>query len=154
MLDIEINIEKFLNFKFEPNQKFYDYTNIEFLFGLIHKACRSAEYFLLFFVTIVNCINKKANKIFEYIFDERYYDREKIIKKDILLFYNIWEMLDKSEEYEHFKASLTHLDLYEEKYDSHYKKAYKLYLQDDKGKHNMRVNQILAESDIEKEVRE
>lgn len=150
LLNIDIDVEKFLNSKFGPNQKFYDYTCVEMLFRLVHKACGSAKYFLLFFVTIVKCLNKGVNRIFEYIFDERYYDREQITEKEIKLFYTIWEILDKVEGYEHFKESLTKLDLYEKKYDFHYKETYMLYLQDDKGKHNLRVKRILAENEIEK----
>lgn len=149
-LDIKISVEILLNCRFEPNNKFYDYTNIKMLFKLAKKACRSDEYFLMFFSAIMKCANKIVNRIFEYILDNRLYDRfaKGLEKEDRTFWAGIWKILNTANEYEYFRDSLMQLGLYEEKYDIQYKEAYMLYLQDDKGKNNERINQILAEEKV------
>lgn len=155
MKDINISIETFLNLNFEPNYKFYAYTNLGMLFRFAHKACKSSEYFLLFFSTIVKCANKGANRVFQYILDDRYYDRviNMEINKDRDILIGIWKILDNADAYEHFKDSLIQLGLYKEKYDTQYKEAFMLYLQDDKGRNNERINQILAEDEVKRKAR-
>lgn len=134
-----------MNYSFEPNVKFFAYINFGILLEFAYKASKFSEYFLLFFITIVKCMNKRTNTIFEYILDQRYYDniRTPLMNNNQKFISRIWKSLNETTEYRKFVDELIKLGLYDEKYDCQYKEAYMLYLQNNKGRYDNRIRQFL-----------
>ncbi len=151
-LDIVIDTEKLINCSFEKNDKFYSYTNPEIIYKLINKAQDSPHYLLLFLISVIKCLHRRSNSLFEYVLEHIRHKRfeketddvdfDKVSKFTCC----IWKDLNYTKTFFEFKNRLTQKKMFLEKYDGFYEELYLLYVADEKGICDKRIkNKLIIE---------
>lgn len=128
----EAYISLLLEFNFEARNVFYDYTAPAILFSLIDNAFDSADKFLLFLISLIQCAKNRTNDLF--VFALGNVDRKRVSDNEVI--HNIertkkilllWEILNQLENTIQFKSKVTELSVYNKKYDKLYDELFNAY---------------------------
>lgn len=143
-LNIQIDIDKMLSTGFGLNEKFYMYTNPEVLYRLIKNAISNSKYCLLLLYSIIMCLNKRVNSIFEYVFDMRRHN-EKFAKPIYTFCKQLWIVLNESNTFEGFIKDFDEIFGYDNNYESMYRMLYNEYIMHEKGICDDRIKKLMDE---------
>lgn len=119
-------------YNFEAKNVFYDYTAPFILYSLIDNAFDSADRFLLFLISLIQCAKNRTNDLFVFALgnvDSKRFLDDKVIcnvnrEKNILL---LWEILNLLESTIQFKDKIAEFSLYNKKYDKLYDELFSAY---------------------------
>ncbi len=137
------NISELLNYRFEPNDDFYTYSNPIMLFDFINKASVSNEYFVLLLICFIDCIHQNTNAIFDYIFNRGIHINNKKYHKEVDFCVNIWKLLNDIDSYEIFRNELIKTNRFISNYDVLYRKLFSNYLSNSKNVNDEKIKDFI-----------
>ncbi len=136
-------LAELLNFKFEANSNFFEYTSPYILYRLFGASCATPEYVLITLILIIHCAEKQTNRVFSYLFER--IDRWSNKKGCEEVFTNatyLWVALNDSESFEQFQETLLKCRLYDAKHVDLFEKMYCDYVGREKALHSNKTKNL------------
>lgn len=137
----ETDIEKLLDYKFMPCNVFMYNISRKNLKLFIERAMESKTMFLLFFISISDCMHKDTNSFFDMIFSRLFKksQNDTVLTNFICM---LWDALNNST-FDEFITKITNMDLYDYRYFELYKKLFNKYIDECKGKWDDRIKKYI-----------
>lgn len=115
--------DKLVDYSFDCNSYFLNYTNPNILYRILKSSMNSADSFIVTLIGIIWCAKNNTNYLFGFLFDSRNKRSSELLN----VYLWIWQLLNDSKNYESFKCTLSEKGLFNSEYNNTYQTLFYNY---------------------------